>query len=229
MAARRSHNVRANSAPTRATAPRYLPRAEVIDAATRLIVRAGRDRLLWSALARELQTSALALQRRWGSNISALVAECHARSTDALATALLSAETAHGAGLDRLGAFLRAAFAIKRARGAVLPLWQPPQGSPAERRRRRERALMIRTRLERLVERALRDGSIAASNRTVIAELLLAVLSAPPSQPPGPAPAARDVETTALLLRALAADSEGARAAERPPLSAAPGRATRAP
>lgn len=179
-----------------------LPRATIVDAATRVIQRRGHRGLLWSQVAREAGTRSLVLQRRF-EDIDQLVYECHDRSAAALEASLLRGETAAGAGRARLRAFLGAAFALRRERGAFLTLGRSPGLASTDAKRLREREQMVRTRLERLLAVGERDGSLRVPEREAAVELLLAALHQPGTDRASPRRVQLDAALAELLLAAL--------------------------
>lgn len=181
-------------------------RAALLAAATRVLQRRGARGLLWSQVAREAGTHSLVLQRRF-EDIAQLVYECHDRSAATVEGCLLRAETSGGIGRDRLALFLRAAFAARREVGAFLPL-QRPQGVPvAATKGLRDREAGIRVRLDRLLRRGERDGSLAVEDRDAAIELVLGALYPPANGPSALRRAELDAAVAELLVRALAGDA----------------------
>lgn len=181
-------------------------RATLVAAATRVLQRRGARGLLWSQIAREAGTRSLVLQRRF-EDLAQLVYECHDRSAATIEACLLRAETSGGIGRDRLTLFLRAAFAARRDQGAFLPL-QRPQGLPASAAKGlRDREAGIRARLDRLLRRGERDGSLAVADRDAGAELVLGALYQPAAGRSALRRAELDAAVAELLVRALAGDA----------------------
>jgi AcrR family transcriptional regulator len=185
-----------------------LTRSAILVAATRVLHRRGARGLLWSQIAREAGTRSLALQRRF-ADLAHLVYECHDRSAASLESALLRAETAGGIGRDRLAVFLRAALAARREHGAYLPPARAQGLPPAGSKGLREREAMLRARLERLMLRGEKDGSLACPDREAAIELVLAALYQPPSGRSALRRAEADAAIAELLLRAVAGDVAG--------------------
>lgn len=152
-----------------------VPRTKLVEAAARVIARRGHRGLLWSHVAREAGTRSLVVQRRF-EDIDQLVYECHVGSAALVEASLLRAETAAGPARDRLGAFLVTALRLKRERGSLLPLRGVPALPTTSAKRLREREQMIRVRLERLLRKGERDGSLATPDREAAIELVLATL-----------------------------------------------------
>src|ERR1700753_83073 len=98
---------------------RPVSRSEVIDAAARVITRRGDHRMRWAAIAFEAGNSEAVMASQWFEDLTALIDECYSRSSQGLSDSLLRAETAPGAGLHKIAAFLVAALAIPRARGRL--------------------------------------------------------------------------------------------------------------
>jgi hypothetical protein len=181
-------------------------RATLVAAATRVLQRRGARGLLWSQVAREAGTRSLVLQRRF-EDLAQLVYECHDRSATALESCLLRAETSGGIGRDRLALFLRAALAARREQGAYLPLSRPQGVPPSASKGLREREAGIRARLERLLRRGERDGSLASADRAAAIELLLGALYQPPAGRSALQRAELDAGVAELLVRAVAGEA----------------------
>jgi len=186
-------------------APRTVPsRAAVIDAMARIVARRGPASVRWAMVVREAGSSNLARAFGWSEDVPELVEECYSRTAQGLEESLLRAETAPGTGLDKIAAFLVAAFETRRERGSLLS-FQPADDLPeAQRRRLRERDMMIRTRLKRLLMKGQRDGSLALRNADAACALLLACLQAPAVTEKGPEQQMWDAELVELLLAAIA-------------------------
>jgi hypothetical protein len=195
-------------------------RATLVAAAARVLQRRGARGLLWSQIAREAGTRSLILQRRF-EDLAQLVYECHDRSAAAIEACLLRAETSGGIGRDRLALFLRAAFAARREQGAFLPLSRPQGLSAATAKGLHDREAGIRARLDRLLRRGERDGSLAGAERDAAIELVLGALYQPASGRSALRRAELDAAIAELLVRALAGDAPS-RALSDPAPSAPP-------
>jgi hypothetical protein len=182
---------------------RPITRAEVIDAAARVVARRGDHRMRWSAIAYEAGNEQAVLAASWFQDIPELVDECYARTAQAFADSLLRAETAPGTTLDKVAAFLVAALEIRRERGSLLSFRRGRDLSAALQRRLHERDMMVRTRLKRLLSRGRRDGSLALRNLDSACELILASLQAPDVAVNEPEQRMWDSELVELLLAAL--------------------------
>jgi hypothetical protein len=195
----------ASRAPGEPVAARAVPsRASVLDAVARLVARRGAAGIRWSTIVGETGNPNAAQAFGWLEDMPALVEECYARTAQGLEESLLRAETAPGTGLDKVAAFLVAAFETRRERGSLLS-FQLADGLPeAQQRRLRERDLMIRTRLKRLLIKGQRDGSLALRNADPACALLLACLQAPAVTEKGPEQQMWDAELVELLLAAIA-------------------------
>jgi hypothetical protein len=136
--------------------------------------------------------------------VPALVEECYSRTAQGLEESLLRAETAPGTGLDKLAAFLVAAFETRRERGSLLPFHPAEELPEPQQRRLRECDMMIRTRLKRLLIKGQRDGSLALRNTDPACALILACLQAPAVTMRGPEQQVWDAELVELLLAAVA-------------------------
>jgi hypothetical protein len=195
----------ASRAPGEPLAPRAVPsRASVVDAVARLVARRGAAGIRWSTIVGETGNPNAAQAFGWLEDMPALVEECYSRTAQGLEESLLRAETAPGTGLDKVAAFLVAAFETRRERGSLLS-FQLADGLPeAQQRRLRERDMMIRTRLKRLLIKGQRDGSLALRNTDPACALILACLQAPAVTEKGPEQQMWDAELVELLLAAIA-------------------------
>jgi hypothetical protein len=184
--------------------PTGLSRASVIDAVARVVARRGPAGMRWSTLAREAGHLNVSRAWLWFEDMQALVGECYSRTAQGLDESLLRAETAPGTALDKLAAFLVAALETRRERGSFLP-FSPSDDMPAvQRKRLRERDLMVRTRLKRLLMQGQRDGSLALRHTDSACALILACLQVPVVTDDGPEQRMWDAELVELLLAALA-------------------------
>ncbi len=179
-------------------------RASVLDAVARLVARRGAAGIRWSTIVGETGNPNAAQAFGWLEDMPALVEECYSRTAQGLEESLLRAETAPGTGLDKVAAFLVAAFETRRERGSLLS-FQLADGLPeAQQKRLRERDMMIRTRLKRLLIKGQRDGSLALRNTDPACALVLACLQAPAVTEKGPEQQMWDAELVELLLAAIA-------------------------
>ncbi|HUI60144.1 MAG TPA: GFA family protein [Steroidobacteraceae bacterium] len=184
-------------------AVRAVSRADVIDAAARVITRRGDHRMRWAAIAYEAGNAQAVLASQWFEDLPALIDECYARTAQGLSDSLLRAETAPGTALDRLAAFLVAALEIRRARGAFLSFRRGGDLPVPLQRRLHEHDTTARMRLKRLLNKGRRDGSLALRNLDSAVELLLASLQVPTVVVDGPEQRMWDSELVELLLAAL--------------------------
>ncbi|HVO48981.1 MAG TPA: GFA family protein [Steroidobacteraceae bacterium] len=182
---------------------RSVTRADVVDAATRVITRRGDHRMRWAAIAYETGSAQAVLASQWFEDLPALIEECYARTSQGLAESLLRAETAPGTALDRLAAFLVAALEIRRGRGAFLSFRRGGDLPVPLQRRLHEHDTTVRMRLKRLLNKGRRDGSLALRNLDSAVELLLASLQVPTVVVDGPEQRMWDSELVELLLAAL--------------------------
>ncbi|HUK00795.1 MAG TPA: hypothetical protein VLW26_00795 [Steroidobacteraceae bacterium] len=186
-------------------------RTAVIDAVSRVVARRGPGAMRWSAIAREAGDSNMTRAWSFYGDMPALVDECYSRAAQGLEQSLLRAETAGGNGLDKLAVFLVAAFEIRRERGSLLS-FRPAASEelpPAQRRRLRERDLMIRTRLKRLLMKGQQDGSLARRNVDCACALVLTNLQPSAMNPSAEAQRTWDAEYVEMLLAALADPNVG--------------------
>jgi hypothetical protein len=178
-------------------------RAEIIDAAARVITRRGDHRIRWPAIAYESGTVQPVVASQWFEDIPALIDECYARTAQGLADSLLRAETAPGTSLDKVAAFLVAALEIRRSRGVFLSFRRGGDLPQSSQRRLHEHDTTVRMRLKRLLNKGRRDGSLALRNLDSAVELLLASLQVPTVVIDGPEQRMWDSELVELLLAAL--------------------------
>ena len=181
-----------------------LSSASVIDAASRLIARGGDETVHWSQIATEAGTQEDDSTFGLFQNVPAIVDACYARSAQTLEAALLNGETARGSGLDKLAAFLVCVLQMRRERGSLLPLRAGSEVPQSRQKRLRERDMMIRVRLRRLLTAGQRDGSIARRSIDCACELILATLQARRVTADGPDQRMRDADLTEMLLAAVA-------------------------
>jgi hypothetical protein len=185
------------------TASRPISRADVVDAASRVVTRRGDHRMRWAAIAYEAGNAQAVLASQWFEDLSQLIDECYSRTALGLSDSLLRAETAPGTALDRLAAFLVAALEIRRARGAFLSFRRGGDLPQSLQRRLHEHDTTVRMRLKRLLNKGRRDGSLALRNLDSAVELLLASLQVPTVVVDGPEQRMWDSELVELLLAAL--------------------------
>jgi len=179
-------------------------RSQTIDAIARVVARHGPAGMRWSTIAREAGISHAACGRSWFPDMPALVDECYSRTAQGLEESLLRAETAPGSALDKLAAFLVAAFETRRERGQFLS-FQPVEELPLPRRKRlRERELMVLARLKRLLAKGQRDGSLALRHIDSTCAMILACLLLPVTTDTAAEQQMWDGEIVELLLAALA-------------------------
>ncbi len=184
--------------------PSPLTREAVIDAVARVVARRGPSGIRWSTIAREAGGPSVSRAFRWFEDMPALIEECYSRTAQGLEESLLRAETAPGTALDKLAAFLVAALEVRRDRGSLLS-FRPTEELPlVQRKRLRERELMVRTRLQRLLMKGQRDGSLALRHADAGCALILACLQASNLADDGPSQQMWDAELVELLLAALA-------------------------
>lgn len=179
-------------------------RSAVVDAVARIVARRGVASVRWSTVVRETGNPNAARAFGWFEDVPALVEECYARTAQGLEESLLRAETAPGTGLDKIAAFLVAAFETRRQRGSLLSFHPSEELSEPQQRRLRERDMMIRTRLKRLLIKGQRDGSLALRNADPACALILACLQSPAITEKGPEQQIWDAELVELLLAAVA-------------------------
>jgi hypothetical protein len=158
----------------------------------------------WSAIAREAGAPSVTRAWRWFEDMPALVDECYSRTAAGLEDSLLRAETAPGTALDKLAAFLVAAFETRRERGSLLSFRPGEELPPAQRKRLCEHDMMVRTRLKRLLVKGQHDGSLALRHVDSACAMILACLQLPVATGDDPAQRMWDAELIELLLAALA-------------------------
>jgi hypothetical protein len=181
-----------------------IARTQVVDACSRVLARTGQRRVVWSQVAQEIGKPDVPFDSRWFPDIRLLVAECYARAAESLEESLISAETARGNGLEKLAVFLVAALEARRTRGALLALRRAADLPAQDQKRLRERDMMIRTRIKRLLLKGQADGSVSARSVDCACELVLAALQVPTSDGDDPAQRTWDGELIDMLLTALA-------------------------
>ncbi len=216
--------LRASMTATRETQPdtrtpqggRMLPsRSAVVDAVARVVARRGAASVRWSMIVEETGHPNAGQAFGWFDDVPALLEECYSRTAQGLEDALLRAETAPGNALDKVAAFLVAAFETRRERGSLLSFHPAEELPGPQQRRLRERDLMIRTRLKRLLIKGQRDGSLALRNTDAACALLLACLQAPAVTEKGAEQQIWDAELVELLLAAVAEPHPLEKAARR--------------
>jgi hypothetical protein len=180
--------------PPRGARPLPLSRMDVIDAVARVVARRGPTGMQWS----DVEDAS-----RWFQDMPALVDECYSRTAQGLEDSLLRGETAPGTALEKLAAFLVAALETRRERGSFLSFRRDDDMPAARKRRLRERDMMIRTRLKRILIKGQHDGSLALRNSDSACELILACLQAPSATDGGIQQQMWDGELVELLLAAL--------------------------
>jgi DNA-binding transcriptional regulator YbjK len=196
---------------------RSFTRSQIVDAATRLIARRGDHRLPWSAIAVEAGGEPFGAAPECLDDLPELIDQCYARTAQALSDSLLRAETAPGNALDKIAAFLVAALEMRRELGTLLSFRRGRNLPDALQRRLRERDMMVRTRLKRLLEQGTREGSLARRNPDSACELILASLMVPDVAVTDPEQLIWDSELVELLLAALAEPHPEAAGADAPP------------
>ena len=209
--ANRARPVKATWKHTRA-AGMQLKRTAILDAAARTMMCSGVDAVSVSGIARELGMSN-GVVYYYFANRDELIWECLRRAADELDEALMRAETSAGTTLDRLSIFMSAVLdADNPFAGALTPMlaWGLKDVFA---KRARERYLMVRGRVARLLARGLNDGSVATGDPAVASDLLLAVLSR--VHAPGSEGSAAAVRSEALRFASHAVRSH-ARAASSP-------------
>jgi hypothetical protein len=189
--------------PTDGTSRRPVSRVDVIDAAARVITRRGDHRMRWAAVAYEAGNTQTVIASQWFEDLTALIDECYARTSQGLSESLLRAETAPGTALDKVAAFVVAALEIRRCRGVFLSFRRGGDLPQPLQRRLHEHDTTVRMRLKRLLNKGRRDGSLALRNLDSAVELLLASLQVPTVVIDGPEQRMWDSELVELLLAAL--------------------------
>lgn len=190
--------------PTLTVKRHQLSRAAVVDAVARVVARRGPSAMRWSAIAQEAGNPNATQAWRWFQDMPALVDECYSRTAQGLEESLLRGETAPGTALEKLAAFLVAALETRRERGSLLSFRRGEDMPAIQQKRLRERDMMVRTRLKRLLIKGQQDGSLALRNADSACELILASLQVPSAQGRGAQQQMLDGELVELLLAALA-------------------------
>ena len=183
----RTNGLPGRAVPRRRTQPlpqRQVTRDEVLDSAARVLVRRGYQGLLFGGIARELGVATRSVLAVC-SDKPELVRACYKRSASAFEEALMAAETATGAAVQKLDLFLTTMLALRRERGGLLSLALADGPSTADIRWCRAKDRVIRTRLERLLRSGQRDRSIRARDAAAATQLILALLCScePPLAP----------------------------------------------
>lgn len=186
-----------------------LSRAAVIDAVARVVARQGPAGVRWSSIEREAGSSNVRRVSSWYPDMRSLVDECYSRAAQGLEESLLCGETTPGTGLDKLAAFLVAVLETRRERGSLLSFRGCSEITPTQRKRLRERDMMIRTRLKRLLLKGQQDGSLAQRNLDNACEMILACVQAPITTTRGAEQRIWDGELVEMLLAALAEPHPG--------------------
>jgi hypothetical protein len=158
----------------------------------------------WSLIAQEAGDPNIARTSAWFEGMPALVDECYSRTAQGLEECLLQAETTSGSALEKLAAFVVAALETRRERGPFLSCRSADELPPIQRKRVRERDLMIRTRLKRLLMKGQQDGSLALRHADSACAMIMACLQSPDAVASGPEQRMWDGELVELLLAALA-------------------------
>lgn len=183
-------------------ASRSVRAPELVDAAARLITRRCDHQLSWPAIAYEAGDPGADFASRF-DGLPSLIDACYARTAHGLSDSLLSAETAPGAALDKVAAFLVAALEVRRSRGTLLSFRRCADLPASLQRRVHEYDAMTRTRLKRLLQQGHRDGSLALRNVDTAVELLLACLQVPAVVTDEPQQRMWDSELVELLLAGI--------------------------
>ena len=177
----------------------------VIDAAARVVARRGDHAVRLAQIAREAGTDEKDSAFSVWQSVPAIVDACYARTAQTFEAALLSGETARGTGLDKLATFLVSVLQMRRERGSLLPFTAGAEAPQTQQKRQRERDMMIRGRLRRLLAGGQRDGSIAQRSIDCACELILATLQARAVTADGPDQRMHDADLVEMLLAAVAA------------------------
>ena len=109
----------------------------------------GPGALRWAAIVKEAGSPSVSQAWEWYPDLQALLDECYSRTAQGIEESLLVGETAPGKALEKLAAFLVAALDIRRERGSFLSFRVSDDLPERQRRRLRERELMLLTRLKR--------------------------------------------------------------------------------
>jgi len=181
-----------------------LSRSEVIDAVARVVARQGPGALRWAAVVKEAGSSSVSQAWDWFPDLQALLDECYSRTAQGLEESLLVGETAPGTALEKLAAFLVAALDIRRERGSFLSFRVGDDLPERQRRRVRERELMLLTRLKRILMKGQQDGSLALRHVDSACAMIFACLEVPATAGEGAEQRMWDGELIELLLAALA-------------------------
>ncbi len=141
----------------------------------------------------------------WYPDLQALLDECYSRTAQGLEESLLVGETAPGTALEKLAAFSggRAGYP---SRARLVPVVSGVSDDLPERQRRRlrERELMLLTRLKRILMKGQQDGSLAMRHVDSACAMIFACLEVPATAGVGPEQRMWDGELIELLLAALA-------------------------
>jgi hypothetical protein len=181
-----------------------LSRSEVIDAIARVVARQGPGALRWASIVKEAGSSSVSQVWEWYPDLQALLDECYSRTAQGIEESLLVGETAPGSALEKLAAFLVAALDIRRDRGSFLSFRVGDDLPEQQRRRLRERELMLLTRLKRILMKGQQDGSLALRHVDSACAMIFACLEVPATAGDGPEQRMWDGELIELLLAALA-------------------------
>jgi hypothetical protein len=189
---------------SRGSAVHPLSRSEVIDAVARVVARQGPGALRWAAIVKDAGSPGVSQAWEWYPDLQALLDECYSRTAQGLEESLLVGETAPGTALDKLAAFLVAALDIRRERGSFLSFRVGDDLPERQRRRLRERELMLLTRLKRILMKGQQDGSLALRHVDSGCAMIFACLEVPATAGDGAEQRMWDGELIELLLAALA-------------------------
>jgi AcrR family transcriptional regulator len=181
-----------------------LSRSEVIDAVARVVARQGPGALRWAAIVKEAGSASVSQAWEWYPDLQALLDECYSRTAQGIEESLLVGETAPGTALEKLAAFLVAALDTRRERGSFLSFRVSDDLPERQRRRLRERELMLLTRLKRILMKGQHDGSLALRHVDSACAMIFACLEVPATAAEGPEQRMWDGELIELLLAALA-------------------------
>jgi len=181
-----------------------LSRSQVIDAVARVVARQGPGALRWAAILKEAGSPSISQASEWYPDLQALIDECYSRTAQGIEESLLVGETAPGSALEKLAAFLVAALDIRRERGSFLSFRVSDDLPERQRRRVRERELMLLTRLKRILMKGQQDGSLALRHVDSACAMIFACLEVPATAGAGPEQRMWDGELIELLLAALA-------------------------
>jgi len=139
----------------------------------------------------------------WFETVAELIDACYARTAQAFTDCLLQAETAPGTALDQVAAFLVAILEMRRQRGTLLSFRRGRDLPAPLQRRLHERDMMVRMRLERILSKGRRDGSLALRNSDSACQLILASLQVADIATEEPEQRMWDSELVEFLLAAL--------------------------